>query len=251
MAPDSQSCTGHRDRLPVAILAGGLGMRLRPFTDNHPKVMARIGGKPFVHYLLEMLRSHDICHVVMCVGYQGEQIQNYVADGAWLGLKVEYVYDKRSDGPVSYGTANAIRHALPSLGKCFWAINGDTYLDIDYGAVEKYYRTNQLTNLMVVYRNENRLWPSNVELANGQIQAYSKDNPTSQMQYIDAGAAILQAAVFEADDTADSLSVLYSRLVVRDQLAVFEVDQEFYEINSSTGLKRSAQYLQRHHLKSK
>lgn len=247
MSPDSPTCASHRDRLPVAILAGGLGTRLRPFTDNHPKVMARIGGKPFVHYLLEMLCSHGIQRVVMCVGYQGKQIQDYVADGAWLGLRVEYLFDAPSNGRISYGTANAVRNALFRLGRCFWVINGDTYLDIDYSAIEEYYRTNEITNLMVVYKNENRCWPSNVELVDGQILVYSKDHPTSQMQHIDAGAAILQAEVFEADEAVASLPALYSQLVARHQLAVFEVDQEFYEINTSAGLDRSAQHLQSKH----
>jgi NDP-sugar pyrophosphorylase family protein len=233
--------------ISAVILAGGLGTRLRPLTNDCPKVMANINGKPFIHYLLEMLHYHQINDIVLCLGYLGEQVESYVRDGKWLGVSVRYIYDPPSNVQSSYGTAEAIRRALHMLGECFWVINGDTYLDVDYHAIQNYYRVHRLSNLMVVFKNENRWWPSNVALVKGSLRAYNKEVPTPQMHHIDAGVAIFQSEAFRMEVEVNTLSILFEQLTARGDIAAYEVDQRFYEINTLTGLDQVSQYLREHH----
>lgn len=62
-------------RLPVAILAGGLGTRLDPVTRQMPKALVEVRGEPFLSHQLRLLRANGIARVVLCVGYLGEQIR--------------------------------------------------------------------------------------------------------------------------------------------------------------------------------
>ena len=114
--------------LPVAILAGGLATRLRPVTEDTPKALLDVAGKPFVVRQLEYLRQQGIVRVVLCVGYLGEQIRAVVGDGSALGLEVLYSWD----GPQLLGTGGALRHALSALGEQFMVLYGDSYLPIDF-----------------------------------------------------------------------------------------------------------------------
>src|SRR5437899_11654260 len=66
--------------LPVAILAGGLASRLRPLTEKIPKALLPVAGKPFLAHQLELLRRQKLHHVVLCVGYLGEMIQDQFRD---------------------------------------------------------------------------------------------------------------------------------------------------------------------------
>jgi len=61
--------------LPVAILAGGMALRLRPITNEIPKALIEVGGKPFAEHQLELLRRNGLTRVVFCLGYRGETVQ--------------------------------------------------------------------------------------------------------------------------------------------------------------------------------
>lgn len=226
----------------AVILAGGLGTRLYPYSNGHAKVLADINGRPFICFLLDMLARRGITNILMCLGYQGRQIEAMLGEGSPWNMQIEYSYDSTIEPNSLLGTAGAIRKALPSLGESFWVINGDTYLDIDYNAILDFYSSNRIKNLMVVYRNENRWWTSNVDFANGLIQNYNKSRPLKLMQYIDAGVAILSAGLFEATITPD-LSELYTQVVKESPIAGYVVTQRFYEINTPESLVETGYYL--------
>jgi NDP-sugar pyrophosphorylase family protein len=74
--------------LPVAILAGGLATRLRPVTETVPKVLLEVGGKPFLEHQLAQLRQQGVEHVVLCVGFLGDLIQERYQDGQSQGIRI-------------------------------------------------------------------------------------------------------------------------------------------------------------------
>ena len=76
--------------MQAVILAGGMGTRLKPLTEQIPKVMAPVNGKPFLGHLLELLRGYGIDNVILCVGYLPEQVRDYFGDGSSLGLSIKY-----------------------------------------------------------------------------------------------------------------------------------------------------------------
>src|SRR5437867_4482280 len=175
--------------LPVAILAGGLATRLRPISDEIPKALVDINGEPFITHQLRLLESRGVRRVVLCLGYRGEMVREYVGDGAQFGLAVEYSFD----GPVLRGTAGAIHQALPLLGKAFFVLYGDSYLPCDYGAAEEAFAGSGKTALMTVFRNEGKWDSSNVEFTGGRILADDKKNRTPRMRHIDYGLGAFHA----------------------------------------------------------
>src|SRR5450432_2364637 len=77
----------------LALLSGGLATRLRPITATVPKSMVPVAGEPFVAHQLRLLVRQGIREVVICVGYLGEQLQEFVGDGSAFGCHVEYSFD--------------------------------------------------------------------------------------------------------------------------------------------------------------
>src|SRR5690242_12333754 len=92
-------------------LAGGLATRMRPRTLTTPKFLLPVANRPFGAFLLERLASAGYDAVVLCVAHLGEQIREFVGDGARFGLSVRYA----DEGPNLLGTAGAIRAALADL----------------------------------------------------------------------------------------------------------------------------------------
>jgi MurNAc alpha-1-phosphate uridylyltransferase len=226
--------------LPVAILAGGLATRLRPVTETIPKALIDINGEPFVAHQLRLLRGAGIERAVMCVGYLGEMIEEYVGDGSRFGLQVSY----SPDGPNLRGTAGAVRNALPLLGERFLVLYGDSYLPCDYRAVEQAFLKSGQPGLMTVFRNRNQWEKSNVELVDGQIAAYDKRARTPAMEYVDYGLSAFHSSVFSAEgEQAADLTTVFQDLISRHALAGFEVRERFYEVGSWEGIQALQQYL--------
>jgi NDP-sugar pyrophosphorylase family protein len=227
--------------LTVAILAGGLAMRLRPITQTVPKSLLEVNGEPFVLHQLRLLRGKGIRRVVLCVGHLGELVQQAVGDGAAFGVQVDYSFD----GPVLLGTAGAIKNALPKLGDSFLVMYGDSYLPCDYAAIARSFESAEVLGMMTVFRNEGKWDTSNVELEGGNILAYSKTERTPRMHYIDYGLGVFRAQAFEhlPEGKPYDLAELYADLLRRKQLAAFEVRERFYEIGSPAGLRETAEFL--------
>lgn len=225
---------------PVAILAGGLARRLRPMTEHMPKALLPIAGEPFIAHQLQLLRKNNIEKVVLCVGYLGEQIRDYVGDGSRFGLHVDYVFD----GPKLLGTGGAIKQALPVLGETFFILYGDSYLPCDYLAVQHAFEASRQLALMTVFRNKGLWDASNIEFHDGNILVYDKKHRTDRMQYIDYGLSVTMSSVFQAASYQSDLADVYQLLLQQHQLAGFEINQRFYEVGSFTGIQEFTQYLQ-------
>lgn len=229
--------------LPVAILAGGLSTRLRPITKKIPKALVDIAGKPFVVRQLDYLRQQGIIRVVLCLAYLGEQVKTVVGDGSAFGLEVRYSWD----GPRLLGTGGALKQALPLLGEQFFVFYGDSYLPIDFRAVERDFLGSGKPALMTVLRNCDRWDKSNVLYEGGAIIEYNKRTTRPEMSHIDYGLGILSASVFadRPEKEPFDLSDLYHELSVKGLLAGHEVFERFYEIGSPKGLEETIEYFKK------
>ncbi len=226
----------------MAILAGGLATRLRPLTENIPKSLVEVAGRPFIVHQLELLRDHGIERVVLCLGHLGEMVQETLGDGRAFGLQVDYSFD----GDRQLGTGGALKQALPLLGDAFFVLYGDSYLEVDYQAVGTAFRKAGKLGLMTVLHNLGKWDRSNVLLRDGQIACYDKHRPTPEMEHIDYGLGVLSEEALRAvpDGTVYDLASVYESLVARGELAGFEVTRRFYEIGSIPGLEETREYLE-------
>src|SRR5271170_7080627 len=229
------------EKIPVAILAGGLATRLRPITEKIPKSLVPVAGKPFLAHQLAMLHARGIRRAVLCIGYLGEMIQRDFG-GEAFGVKLDYSFD----GSKLLGTGGAIKRALPLLGKEFFVLYGDSYLPIEYAPIAEFFRRSGKLGLMTVYRNEGRYDTSNVVFANGEIEIYDKKVRSPEMRHIDYGLSLFKASVFEScsPDQSFDLTEVMTKLVREKQLAGYEVRERFYEMGSPAGLAELETLLQ-------
>lgn len=219
---------------PVAILAGGLALRMRPLTESLPKALLDVAGRPFVEHQLALLRRRGLRRVVLCVSHRAEAIETRLGGGAAFGLEILY----SRDGERLMGTAGALRRAAPLLGERFFVLYGDSYLDVDYAAVQAAALRSHAPALMTVYRNEGRFETSNVLFEDGRLLAYDKRAPRPEMHHVDFGLGVLHRSALErvpADEPSD-LADLYRALAAEGLLAGHEVSERFYEVGSPEGL---------------
>ncbi len=228
---------------PVAILAGGLGTRLGSLTEQTPKALVEVAGRPFIVQQLELLRRRGLRRIVVCLGHHGEQVRNVLGDGTAWGVELRCVFD----GAAPLGTAGALKQALPELGATFFVLYGDAYLDCDYAAVYQAFLDSGKAALMTVFKNDGDGQPSNVEWAEGRIRRYDKTAPSPAMRHIDYGLGVFQAAALAGvpEGRPADLAEVYQSLLARQDLAALEVPQRFHEIGSPEGLAETRAYVAR------
>jgi NDP-sugar pyrophosphorylase family protein len=224
--------------LPVIILAGGLAKRMRPLTESIPKALLPVNGKPFIDLQLGQLKKNGIKRVIFCLGYLGEQIEQYVNNKNYE-MDIAFSYD----GVSPLGTGGAVKKAANIAGKEFFVLYGDSYLEIDYTDVQRTWKSSRKSALMTVYRNENRWDTSNVLFENNLIVRYSKTSRSSAMQHIDYGLGILQASLLNGYGGHFDLADVYTNLAECGDLSGYEAQNRFYEIGSPYGLTELEEYL--------
>jgi len=232
-----------KNMLPVAMISGGLSMRLRPLTENVPKAMVDINGTPFIAHQLRLLRANGIEKVVICAGYFGEMISAFVGDGSRFGIQAQFSFD----GDSLLGIAGAIKKALPILGESFFVLYGDSYLLCDFRAVQDAFEESGKSALMTVLQNDGRWDTSNVEYQDSRILDYDKKNRTDRMRHIDYGLGVCHASAFKLvpQNEPFDLAQIYRMLLEKGELAAFEVRQRFYEIGSFQGLEETRDFLKK------
>jgi NDP-sugar pyrophosphorylase family protein len=109
------------------ILAGGKGIKMRPFTYEMPKTMIPVHGRPILEHIIEHIREFNIRDIIISVDYLGEKIREYFGDGSKLGVRITYI---ENDKPT--GNAPPLKLARNFLsGNPFILWHGDVLADID------------------------------------------------------------------------------------------------------------------------
>lgn len=119
----------------IIIMAGGLGTRLRPLTDNCPKPMLPVNGKPILERIIEGFMDHGFSNFRLCINYLGNMIEDYFADGQKWGAKISYVKESQQ-----LGTAGALSILDPVPDREFIVVNGDVITGADYSQFIQFHR---------------------------------------------------------------------------------------------------------------
>ena len=129
----------------AVILCGGKGERLKPFTDQLPKALVPLHGKPLLYHLMNYLSISGISRFVLCVGYKAECIEQFVREGAKPGWKVQCV----NSGDASM--ADRILDARPHIPGQALICYGDILANVDLAALRREHKSSGALATLCVY----------------------------------------------------------------------------------------------------
>jgi NDP-sugar pyrophosphorylase family protein len=234
--------------IQAVILAGGLGTRMRPWTETVPKPLIPVARKPFLQHQVELLVRHGVCNIVLLVAYLGEQIEQFFGDGVKFGCHIAYSYE---GAPM--GTGGALRNAEARLASQFLLINGDTYLDLPYAKFARDFRAGGSAALVAAYRPgpERSSLPAdkvacNLALdATGKVLIYRKRHPEG-LTHVDAGVIGLRKTVLDKIPAGVAYSLeekVFPQLIAEGQMRAWVTEEPFYDMGSPEGLEALAKKL--------
>jgi N-acetyl-alpha-D-muramate 1-phosphate uridylyltransferase len=221
--------------MQAVVLAGGLATRLGERTQRLPKALIPIAGRPFLAWQLEVLARSGFRDVLLCLGHFGDQIREFLGDGAAFGITVAY----SEDGPTLLGTGGALRRALDLLEPSFLVTYGDSYLPFDYAAPLRDLEAHaEALGTMTVFQNDGAWDQSNSAVKGDQVVRYEKGGRDPSLRFIDYGALALRRSVIAEREAgrAWSLESIQNELASSGKLRAYEARERFYEIGSETGI---------------
>jgi glucose-1-phosphate cytidylyltransferase len=152
----------------VVILCGGRGTRLQEHTQSIPKPLVEIGGMPIVWHVIQIYAAHGLRRFMLCTGYKGELIEDFVDSRDWpRGVEVSCV-DTGPDTP----TGGRIKQAGELLGKRpFCATYSDGVADIDIRRLLDFHHGHGDLATMTVVRPELQFGVAELD-GNGRVRGF-------------------------------------------------------------------------------
>lgn len=225
----------------AVILCGGRGERLRPLTDEMPKPMVSVNGRPFLQYLLEQLAENGINRFVLLTGYLGEKIVEYFGDGSPWGWSISY-----SNGPGEWSTTKRIHEALDHIDEQFLLLYSDNFAQLRLSELAQVNRDrNSAITLSVV-----RKFPGNIRLdSNSSVAKYDSRRSDSSADYVEIGYSLISKRKIGAcldEHIHENFSSVIQSLTDNQQVSAVVVATGYSSISDSLRLASTEVYLKHH-----
>ncbi len=175
---------------PVLIMAGGIGTRLMPFTENCPKPMLRVGEKPILEILLEQLIENGFSNFYISVNYLKEKIIDYFNDGKKWNVNIKYLIENKR-----LGTAGALSLLPKELKEIFIVINGDVLTKFNIYQLLDFHKRNHSFATICAREYEFQI-PFGVIKSKGIELSEIVEKPTYK-SYINAGVYTFEPEVLK------------------------------------------------------
>ena len=201
--------TSKRENIMV-IMAGGMGKRMRPYTEDCPKPLLQVSGKPMLQHIIERSKLEGFSQFVIAIHYLGHMIADCFGDGERLGVEITYLREN-----IPLGTAGALSLLNPKPGLPFVVTNGDVITDIRYGELLDFHVRHTAAATMAVRVHE---WqhPYGVVHMDGVEISGFEEKPVAR-SHINAGVYVLDPDVlsFLNDNESCDMPELFGRLQVK------------------------------------
>jgi D-glycero-alpha-D-manno-heptose 1-phosphate guanylyltransferase len=214
----------------VVILAGGLGKRLHSVTGGAQKVLAKIGGQPFLEILIDYIASQGGRRFILCVGHGSEEVEKYFKNK----YQDREIIFSREDSPL--GTGGAIKQGAQHVKTDqFLAMNGDCFCVIDYNALIASHKKHKANaTIAITSLPDVRDYGSITVNEKSQIIAFKEKSTLVQAGLINTGTYCLDRGVFNLAQTPQKFSIendFFPQLVGQGFYA-FEVENRFIDIGT-------------------
>jgi len=225
----------------AVILCGGRGERLRPLTDELPKPMVLVNGRPFLQYLLEQLAENGINRFVLLTGYLGEKIVEYFGNGSSWGWSISY-----SNGPIEWPTTKRIHEALDQIDEQFLLLYSDNFAQLRLSELAQVNSDRNSAMTLSVVRKST----GNIQLdANSSVAKYDSSRSESNSDFVEIGYSLISKSKIMAcldEHMHENFSSVIQGLTDSKQVSAVVVATGYASISDSVRLASTETYLKHH-----
>jgi len=218
----------------AVIMAGGFGRRLLPFTEELPKPMLSVDGRPLLERIVDQLRDSGIRQINMTTHFKPEKIVDHFGDGQAFGVDITYVNEDR---PLGTGGALGL---MPVPGETTLVINGDVLTQVDFRTMLMYHRSHE-ADMTVAVSQYGIAVPYGVVECEGPAICRLKEKP--QVNFlVNAGIYLLEPSVYGFVTSGEPLQMtdLITRLLDADRSVIsFPIFEQWLDIGQHADYARA------------
>jgi mannose-1-phosphate guanylyltransferase len=195
--------------MKALILAGGEGKRLRPLTNDKPKPLLEVGGKPIIEWQIEWMKKYGVSSFVISAGYMKEKLIEHLGTGSKLGVDVSFEIENEP-----LGTGGAIKSAKGALGneKSFVVANGDIITNMDLGKLIESNKDTATISLTPLRSQFGIVNTQDSKVTGFQEKPFIKD------YWLNAGIYVMTPKVFDYVPDKGSLELVAFPAMVKDEV---------------------------------
>jgi len=227
--------------MKAMVLAAGLGTRLRPLTEDKPKCLVPLAGRPLIGWTLEWLRRAGVTECVINLHYLPEKVQQFVGDGSGFGLRVTYSYE-----PELLGTAGAVNKVASFFDTPFYVIYSDNFSQWDIRKLKfEYERSNSIGTVAVHWREDvTQSGMVEFDQNNRILRLVEKPKPEGvTSHYVNAGFYYLNPRVFnyipEGKPCDFAFNVFPEMLRAREEMYAVKMEDPIIGIDTIESYNRA------------
>lgn len=227
----------------AVILAGGRGQRMRPITDDRPKPMVPILGRPFLEYQIEQLRDQGFQRVLILLGYLPDAVRRHFGDGRRWGISI--AYSVTDPDQLTSGRVAAARHLLDP---CFLLLYCDNYWPMQIELLWARFREAGRPALITTFSNKDRAMKGSVVLDAGQnVLVFDRLRRHPGLREVEISYAIITDLALSLLPDEDALfeEAIYTPLARQGRLAAYVTDHQYYSIGSPERLPATEHFFRR------
>jgi len=174
----------------ILIMAGGFGKRMMPLTENLPKPMLQVNGKPILEHIILNAKAQGFNSFIISVHYLAESITQYFGDGSKFNASIEYIAE---DEPLGTAGCLSLLNPLPNLP--FLVTNGDIITDVNYAHLLDFHLANSSDATMAIKKYELQN-PYGVVNTDGLNISSFEEKPI-QISYVNAGIYVINPSALK------------------------------------------------------
>ena len=219
----------------VILMAGGLGTRLRPLTENIPKPMLNVGDKPILETIIEGFKRYGFTNFILSVNYKKEIIQNYFQDGSALGVSITYIEEEKR-----MGTAGPLSLLKKKPTSPFFVMNGDLLTQVNFEQLLRFHEDTDAVATMCVREYEHQI-PYGVIETDGQQLISIKEKPL-QRSFVNAGIYVLSPEILDyipQNEFYDMPNLFKLLMEKQRNVSVFPVREYWLDIGHIADFERA------------
>jgi dTDP-glucose pyrophosphorylase len=174
----------------VVLMAGGLGTRLRPLTEDMPKPMLKIGGSPILEILINNFKNQGFTKFYICINYRGDIIRDYFGDGSAFDVEIRYIQESK---PLGTAGALSLIEELPQ--QPVFVVNGDIITSLNFTDMLKFHTEHRSAATMAIREHSMQVPYGVVEVQDYKIHHFI-EKPT-HTYFVNAGIYLIEPAVIK------------------------------------------------------
>ncbi|MEN6318278.1 MAG: nucleotidyltransferase family protein [Syntrophaceae bacterium] len=219
----------------VVLMAGGLGSRLQPLTDECPKPLLKVGNKPLLQTILESFVEHGFRKFYIAVHYKAEMIQKFCGDGSRWNAEIRYLCEDRK-----MGTAGALGLLPERPEETLFVMNGDVLTKVNWQHLIDFHKSHRAKATMGV-RDYHFQFPYGVVKTDQQRLASIDEKPVQHF-FVNAGIYVLEPEVLDLipAELPFDMTTLFEKLIAeKHETVVFPIREYWMDIGRLEDFERA------------